>query len=100
MSLNAFADGYNKGYSAGYDDATVDRAYTPARIRELEAEVSEARAEGYAAGRLEERAAVVAWLRAAPAARLWRQEPMDAAADALCRGEHLAPPFASPTLKD
>ena len=57
-------------------------------------------AEGYAAGRLEERAAVVAWLRAAPAARLWRQEPMDAAADALCRGEHLAPPFASPTLKD
>lgn len=57
-------------------------------------------AEGYAAGRLDERAAVVAWLRAAPAARLWRQEPMDAAADALCRGEHLAPPFASPTLKD
>lgn len=57
-------------------------------------------AEGYAAGRLGERAAVIAWLRAAPAARLWRQEPMDAAADALCRGEHLAPPFASPTLKD
>ena len=56
--------------------------------------------EGYAVGRLEERAAVIAWLRAAPAARLWRQEPMDAAADALCRGEHLAPPFASPTLKD
>lgn len=57
-------------------------------------------AEGYAAGRLGERAAVIAWLRAAPAARLWRQEPMDAAADALCRGEHLAPPFVSPTLKD
>lgn len=57
-------------------------------------------AEGYAAGRLEERAAVVAWLRAAPAARLWRQEPMDAAADALCRGEHLAPKPATPTLKD
>lgn len=57
-------------------------------------------AEGYAAGRLEERAAVVAWLRAAPAVRLWRQEPMDAAADALCCGEHLAPTSASPTLKD
>lgn len=96
MSLNAFADGYTKGYQAGYDDATEDRAALEARVRALEAQVSAARANG----RLEELEAIVSWLRAAPAARLWRQEPMDAAADALCRGEHLAPPFASPTLKD
>ena len=37
--------GYNKGYSAGYDDATEDRALLEARIRALEAEVAEARAE-------------------------------------------------------
>ena len=36
----------------------------------------------------EERAAVVAWLRGTPATRLWRQEPMDAAADCIERGEH------------
>jgi hypothetical protein len=35
-----------------------------------------------------ERAAVVAWLRSTVTARLWRQEPMDAAADAIERGEH------------
>jgi len=35
MSLNAFADGYNKGYSAGYDDATEDRAALEARFRRL-----------------------------------------------------------------
>lgn len=85
MSLNAFADGYNKGYQAGYDDATEDRAALEARVRALEAQVSAARANG----RLEELEAIVSWLRAAPAERLWRQEPMDATADALCRGEHL-----------
>ena len=45
MSLNAFADGYTKGYQAGYDDATEDRAALEARVRALEAEVVEARAE-------------------------------------------------------
>lgn len=50
---------------------------------------AEGYAEGYAAA-LRERAAVVAWLRAAPAARLWRQEPMDAAAGILERGQHIA----------
>ena len=37
--------GYSKGYRAGYDDATEDRALLEARIRALEAEVAEARAE-------------------------------------------------------
>lgn len=60
------SDPYAEGYAAGY-------------------------AAGRANGRLEELEAVVAWLRAAPAERLWRQEPMDATADALCRGEHLTP---------
>jgi hypothetical protein len=45
-----------------------------------------------AAARAAERAAVVAWLRSTVTARvlrrLWRQEPMDAAADAIERGEH------------
>ena len=36
----------------------------------------------------EERAAVVAWLRSTVTERLWRQAPMDAAADAIERGEH------------
>lgn len=45
MSLNAFADGYNKGYRAGYEDAEENRAYLEARVHALEAEVSEARAE-------------------------------------------------------
>ena len=36
----------------------------------------------------EERAAVVAWLRAAPTTRMWRQAPMDDAADCIERGEH------------
>ena len=35
-----------------------------------------------------ERAAVVAWLRAAPTARMWQQAPMDDAADHIERGEH------------
>lgn len=64
------ADPYAEGYAAGY---------------------AAGRANGRAHGRLEELEAVVAWLRAAPAERLWRQEPMDATADALCRGEHLTP---------
>ena len=35
-----------------------------------------------------ERAAVVAWLRAAPTARMWQQAPMDDAAASIERGEH------------
>lgn len=35
-----------------------------------------------------ERAAVVAWLRAAPTTRMWQQAPMDDAADCIERGEH------------
>ena len=35
-----------------------------------------------------ERPAVVAWLRAAPTARMWQQAPMDDAADAIENGEH------------
>ena len=94
MSLNAFADGYNKGYSAGYDDATEDRAYIPARVRELEAELGEARAEAakWAAELDGERAAVVAALR-----RASNRGPMglslvdlDSIADAIERGEHRA----------
>ena len=45
MSLNAFADGYSKGYRAGYEDAEVDRALLEARVRALDAKVAEARAE-------------------------------------------------------
>lgn len=37
--------GYSKGYRAGYDDAEEDRALLEARVRALEAEVAEARAE-------------------------------------------------------
>jgi hypothetical protein len=36
----------------------------------------------------DERAVVVAWLRSEATERLWRQEPMDAAANAIERGEH------------
>jgi hypothetical protein len=39
-------------------------------------------------GREQERAVVVAWLRAAPTARMWRQEPMEDAANLIERGEH------------
>ena len=35
-----------------------------------------------------ERAAVVAWLRAAPTTRMWQQAPMDDAADCIECGEH------------
>ena len=66
VESDPYAEGYAAGYAAG-------------------------RANGRAHGRLEELEAVVAWLRAAPAERLWRQEPMDATADALCRGAHLTP---------
>lgn len=51
-------------------------------------------AEGYAAGRLEERAAVIAWLRAAAAgASPGRQREagtLAAAAEILARGGHIA----------
>ena len=36
----------------------------------------------------DERAAVVAWLRSTTIGRLWGQDPLDAAADAIERGEH------------
>lgn len=35
-----------------------------------------------------ERAATVAWLRAAPTTRMWQQAPMDDAADCIECGEH------------
>lgn len=70
VEADLYAEGYAEGYAAGY---------------------AAGRANGRAHGRLEELEAVVAWLRAAPAERLWRQEPMDATADALCRGDHLTP---------
>ena len=54
-------------------------------------------AAGLAAGRLQELEAVIAWLLRAPETRLWRQEPMEATAAALLRGEHLATPTADPT---
>lgn len=59
------AGGYAKGYRAGYDDATEDRALLEARVRALEAEVSEARAERdkWGAELDTERAAVAAYLR-------------------------------------
>lgn len=44
--------------------------------------------QGIAEGEKRERAAVVAWLRAAPTARMWQQAPMDDAADHIERGEH------------
>lgn len=75
VESDPYAEGYAAGYAAG-------------------------RANGRAHGRLEELEAVVAWLRAAPAERLWRQEPMDATADALCRGEHLAATAIPPTPKE
>lgn len=67
MSLGEFSDGYNKGYAAGYDDGCVYRTILEARVRRLEAEVLEARAEAaqWARELDGERAAVVAHLRAA-----------------------------------
>ena len=94
MSLNAFADGYNKGYQAGYDDATEDRAALEARVRALEAEVIEARAA--------ERCAVAAWLRADANRVMGTLDPDDRSgyarvysalhlrADAIADGEHRA----------
>lgn len=45
MSLGEFSDGYNKGYAAGYDDGCVYRTILEARVRRLEADLAEARAE-------------------------------------------------------
>lgn len=45
MNHNDYADFYRKGYAAGYDDGCEDRAALEARVRRLEAEVLEARAE-------------------------------------------------------
>jgi hypothetical protein len=39
-------------------------------------------------GAKEERAAVVSWLRSTTIGRLWGQDPLDAAAEAIERGEH------------
>lgn len=52
---------------------------------------------GVAEGRLRELEAVVAWLLRAPDAKAWRQEPMEATAAALLRGEHLSTPAPDPT---
>jgi hypothetical protein len=66
-------------------------------VKELIAELRERRAQvdgyrmmidGLENAAHEERAAVVAWLRSTATERLWRQEPMDAAANAIERGEH------------
>ena len=59
-------------------------------------------AEGYAAGRLGERAAVIAWLRAAaaPLPSSWVRESLAlvaAAADAIERGQHIADLAPDPT---
>ena len=58
---------------------------------DLQAEIEKAiqlLEEDIAAAVAEERAAVVAWLRAAPTTRMWQQAPMDDAADIIERGEH------------
>lgn len=66
--------------------ANADPAAIAAEVERLRSERDEARAT--------ERRAVVAWLRDAPGRRMWRQDPMDAAADAIERGEHLPDPEA------
>lgn len=52
---------------------------------------------GIAEGRLRELEAVVAWLLRAPESKAWRQDPMEATAAALLRGEHLVTPAPDPT---
>lgn len=54
-------------------------------------------AAGLAEGRLRELEAVVAWLLRAPDVKAWRQDPMEATAAALLRGEHLCSPKFDPT---
>lgn len=68
MSLGPYSDGYNKGYAAGVAEG---------RLRELEA--------------------IVGWLLRAPESKAWRQDPMEATAAALLRGEHLSSPTPDPT---
>jgi len=92
VSLGEFSDGYNKGYAAGYDDGCVYRTILEARVRRLEAEVLEARAEAakWAAELDGERAAVVAWLRRQADLHVYGEGPLDVQADIIERGEHRA----------
>jgi hypothetical protein len=79
---------------AGGDAHFVSAANEMAQIA-LDAYVAGFEA-GRSRGRVEEVEAVVRWLQAAPGERLWRQEPMDAAAAAIARGEHLKPAVPDP----
>ncbi len=93
MDHNDYADGYRAGYAAGYDDGCQDRAALEARVRGLEAEVLEARAEAaqWARELDGERAAVVAWLRSQVSQRVGEDDlAYDHAASAIAAGKHRA----------
>ena len=44
--------------------------------------------QGIAEGERRATARIVAWLRATPTTRMWREQPMNDAADCIERGEH------------
>lgn len=96
MDHNDYADGYRAGYAAGYDDGCQDRAALEARVRGLEAEVLEARAEAaqWARELDGERAAVVAYLNDLnadpPMCRACVDFGCTVAADAIAAGKHRA----------